>query len=984
MSVPLSQQTGPVRRFLTIGFFALITILIGTLYLFNLYSLDTFHQNDLLRTQERLEEYGQSIALFLGERNNDLSVLAEAESVQQYLKQYTPALPQTVRHPSGEAIIQEFQQYNLKEEIFGRVFVSLSLMNPGGEEIVALHRPLEVSTKIDRQNSLVRTSSQVHLFVGEQGLLSLTHPVLVDGRIAGFVQGKLRYETLIKRLMPSMAGLLTLVNQRGIVYQSLPECRISVGLLQNLVQGQISPVEVNQSVGALAVKHPCISGSTHLYYADIPGYDLLLYFIDTNGTAQNYHQQQLFSSGFLLLSLCALAFVGFSHWFSLRKQNLLTTLDQARYAGKELQEKNQALELILKGAQLGTWNWNIVTGELELNDRFYTMLGYDPGELPAHLDTWKMLLHPDDREYVLPVLEAHLAGTTPFYSTEHRLRHKMGHWIWVLDIGQVLIRDNAGHGQRAFGVHLDISDRKEANRLLSKAKQESDTIERQKRYIEALFDVVSVGVVALTSNNDVVRRNSAFNGIIQKWSRLLTLDEQATSQLIVEGILREDTAEESFVFCLDRENIKGFFRCSVTYVSNCDGIATVLSVDDISRERLAEEAKRFLATLIEQTGEAVLVTGTDGIIDYANPACCTMTGYVFDELVGQKVSTFTEDLVDAEVLTAMRTTLEAGESWSGHLRSRKKDGSILEEETTISPIRNNLGETTHYVSIWHDITELVELQQQLSKAQKLESIGQLAAGIAHEINTPMQYVQNNVTFIEQSFEDVQPLLARLQACQLDILPVEIATEVDELDLDFLLDEVPTSIDETLQGINRVVKIISAMKEFSHPGDQEKVATDINHSLESSLIVCRNEWKYSAELITDLADDLPLVHCYVDQLHQALVNLVINASHAIEERKKSDPDTMGRITVSTRKHEDGVEIRISDNGAGIPDGVRSNIFEPFFTTKEVGKGTGQGLAIVYDVVVNRHGGKIDFESTTGQGTTFMLRLPVESTNEYVED
>ena len=177
MSVPLSQQIGPVRRFLIIGFFVLMTILIGTLYRFNLYSLDTFHQNDLLRTQERLEKYGKNIALYLGERNNDLSVLAEVESVLQYLKQYASALPQKEFYPSGQVILQEFQQHNLKDEIFfGSVFVSLSLMNRGGEEIVALHRPQDVSTKVDRQDPLVRTSSQVHPFAGEQGLLSLTHP----------------------------------------------------------------------------------------------------------------------------------------------------------------------------------------------------------------------------------------------------------------------------------------------------------------------------------------------------------------------------------------------------------------------------------------------------------------------------------------------------------------------------------------------------------------------------------------------------------------------------------------------------------------------------------------------------------------------------------------------------------------------------------------------------------------------------------------
>ncbi|WP_319589187.1 ATP-binding protein [uncultured Desulfobulbus sp.] len=166
-----------------------------------------------------------------------------------------------------------------------------------------------------------------------------------------------------------------------------------------------------------------------------------------------------------------------------------------------------------------------------------------------------------------------------------------------------------------------------------------------------------------------------------------------------------------------------------------------------------------------------------------------------------------------------------------------------------------------------------------------------------------------------------------------------------------------------------------MKAFSHPSSNDKVATDLNRDLENTILVCRNEWKYVAEMITDFDPDLPLVPCFSDQLNQVVLNLIINASHAIQDHNKSDVQgVLGRITIVTRKKATWVEIQMSDNGGGIPEEIQPRIFDPFFTTKEVGKGTGQGLAIAHDIVVNKHGGRIDFNSIPGQGTTFSIHLP----------
>jgi signal transduction histidine kinase len=194
-----------------------------------------------------------------------------------------------------------------------------------------------------------------------------------------------------------------------------------------------------------------------------------------------------------------------------------------------------------------------------------------------------------------------------------------------------------------------------------------------------------------------------------------------------------------------------------------------------------------------------------------------------------------------------------------------------------------------------------------------------------------------------------------------------------VDTAFLLAEIPKALQQTAEGIERVSTLVTAMKEFSHPGKKEKVAVDLNKAIETTITVARNEWKYVAEMKTEYDPTLPEVSCLPGEMNQVLLNLIVNAAHAIAEVEKNG-EHKGSITVRTRNHPDWVEIQIEDTGGGIPEGVRSRIFDPFFTTKEVGKGTGQGLAIAHSVVVGKHGGTIHFQTEVGKGTTFFIRLP----------
>ncbi len=361
-----------------------------------------------------------------------------------------------------------------------------------------------------------------------------------------------------------------------------------------------------------------------------------------------------------------------------------------------------------------------------------------------------------------------------------------------------------------------------------------------------------------------------------------------------------------------------------------------------------------------------------------------------EEAIGKSDADYFTPLEARQKLTDEQVLMATGKPVLGLIEKVEKADGVHWFSSTKVPIYGADGKVTGLVGISRDITaekqaelERQTIELQLRQSQKLESIGQLAAGIAHEINTPTQYVGDNTRFLQDSFKQLEPLLKShaelVRAAKAGSLTPDLLARAEETlrdcDLDYLFAQIPAAINETLEGIGRVTKIVRAMKEFSHPGGKEKTAADINKAIESTATVARNEWKYVAELKLDLAPDLPFIPCYLGEFNQAVLNLIVNASHAIADVVKGQSNTRGLITISTRRDGDTVEIRVSDTGTGIPEQVRPHIFEPFFTTKGVGKGSGQGLSIVYGSIVKRHGGAVDFQTEMGRGTTFILRLPI---------
>ena len=422
-------------------------------------------------------------------------------------------------------------------------------------------------------------------------------------------------------------------------------------------------------------------------------------------------------------------------------------------------------------------------------------------------------------------------------------------------------------------------------------------------------------------------------------------------------------------------------------------LAEMTKVNELLRLEVAErcqmqaelsDAHREIETFLYSIPCILIEISTDGTIKRWNTLAESILRIEAHEVLGKKIFECPIAWEAGKVNDAIHLCVAA------HLpdrlnevrftRSNGLDGML---DLIINPVSEESAESSGLIILGTDITEYKLMERQLAQSQKLESIGQLAAGIAHEINTPTQYVGDNTRFLDSAFESLEKVHTHYDRLidglrtgnPVDAIVQAIGEEQDEIDFDFIRKEIPGAIHQSLEGIERITRIVRSMKEFSHPGTDEKTGVDITRAIENTITVARNEWKYVANVSTDFDPNLPLVHCLPGEFNQVILNMIINSAHAIAEKVGDGSERKGTISVSTRGDGDFVEIRISDDGSGIREDIRSKVFDPFFTTKDVGKGTGQGLAISHSVIVKKHGGTIDFESKSGEGTTFIIKLPI---------
>jgi two-component system, NtrC family, sensor kinase len=394
------------------------------------------------------------------------------------------------------------------------------------------------------------------------------------------------------------------------------------------------------------------------------------------------------------------------------------------------------------------------------------------------------------------------------------------------------------------------------------------------------------------------------------------------------------------------------------------------------------DAEGMLKQILNAITDMVLVKGPDSHVEWANHAFLTTYGMSIDELKGMIDAPHAEpDLTqqyvrdDLYVFTTGRTLEVVEEPMVRH------DGKVLTCHTVKSPIFDARGKVIKTVAVIRDTTERKRLELELQQAQKLESVGRLASGIAHEINTPVQFVGDQTHFMRLAFTGVLGLCNKYRAFVAkaergDTSPEDIAAmrrAEDRPDMKFLFENIPDAIEAIAEGTTRVADLVRSMNDFAHPDRGEMTSADINRAIKNTLTIAAGEAKYVADVELDLGE-LPEVFCYVSELNQVFLNLVVNAAHAIGDVMKRT-SLRGKIKITTRHVGPDVLVSIGDTGTGILEEHRAKIFDTFFTTKEVGRGTGQGLAIARMIVVEKHGGSLTFETEVGVGTTFHVRIPV---------
>ncbi|WP_158222759.1 ATP-binding protein [Rhodopirellula sp. MGV] len=403
-----------------------------------------------------------------------------------------------------------------------------------------------------------------------------------------------------------------------------------------------------------------------------------------------------------------------------------------------------------------------------------------------------------------------------------------------------------------------------------------------------------------------------------------------------------------------------------------------------------QEAQENAETLIQSITSILISLDSTGLVSRWNP----IAEHVFKIREAQALGKFFSELPIRWVDPLSTAHLILERSSHGPCRSElhfiDNENNRKTLETSVFPVIDAANSHSRLI-LANDVTLQKKLQSQLDQAQRLESVGQLAAGVAHEINTPMQYIGDNIRYVEKTLSRFNSLLE----CLPDLIDESIsddeiiarrktlAKDITAKKLGYWLTQLPEALSDSIQGVDAVAKIVSAMKELSHPGTAEKSYIDLNHILQSTITVARNEWKHIADVQTNFSTDMPDLLAFPSELNQAFLNIIVNAIHAIQDRIACTGIERGKIEISTSHDANNAVVVIADNGGGIPSEIRDRVFEPFFTTKDVGKGTGQGLALARAVVVNKHAGELTFDVREGEGTTFYIRLPFIADDEANE-
>jgi PAS domain S-box-containing protein len=413
-----------------------------------------------------------------------------------------------------------------------------------------------------------------------------------------------------------------------------------------------------------------------------------------------------------------------------------------------------------------------------------------------------------------------------------------------------------------------------------------------------------------------------------------------------------------------------------------------------NQQHIQESFGQF-SRLVNNVAEVLYSASLTGPIrmEFINSRIESITGFDAEQICTGRIDWM--ELVHTDdrsgLLGAYEDCKHSGKGFELEYRIVKKDGNICDVLDRAEPVFDDNGHICGIDGMITEITCRKRAQKELDRTQMLQNLGRLTAGIAHEINTPIQFVGDNLHFLSNSFQHINELLkiygdfneiviSRPDGDESIPAAIEkIAAFKEQTDMDFIVSEIPHAIEQTIDGINRVSTMIKAMRDFSHIDERRMAPADLNKALNTAIVILRNEIKYSTDVKMELDGDLPQVLCCIDEINQVFLILLTNAAQSISELAAGQSSKCGVITITTKLVDGNVVISVSDTGGGIASEIRDRIFEAFFTTKPAGMGTGQGLSIARSIIVDRHAGSLEFETEDGTGTTFTVSLPVERKN-----
>ena len=617
----------------------------------------------------------------------------------------------------------------------------------------------------------------------------------------------------------------------------------------------------------------------------------------------------------------------------------------------ELEDSKARLELVVKGGDLGAWDWNVVSGGVSYSERCAGILGYTLNEIEPNVRSWERLVHPEDRPGMSEALSAHLDGKTDFYQSEHRCRHASGKWVWILDRGRVVERDPTGKPLRVCGTHLDITERKEADHALQLSEER----------LRLTLDAGAMGTWDVNLETQEVSWSEAhqrlfglapgqFGGTVEGFWRCVhpgdLPDMKAEAQRCREN--RLPFRHEFRVPWPDGSVHWMSARGTYSYDPEGKPVRLLGVAWDVTERRRAEAERRRLTAAIEHAGESFVIIARAGLIEYVNPAFERTSGYSSQEVIGKPWSVLQSDKTNDAFRAAVWAVLSAGKTWSGRSAVTRKDGTAISVECTVSPVMGQGGEIEYMVAVYRDITGQLRMEEELLQAQKIESIGRLAAGVAHDFNNMLTPILGYADILMAGMHPADVRYSQL-------LEIKKAAEC--------------SRDLTRQ-----------LVAFSRKQMLQVKAVDLRDVVRGVGQLLRRTVRRNIALKTTLSVSPCPVAVDVGQVEQVLMNLAVNAQDAMPDGGELAIDVAPvEVDAAFCAAHHGAKpgryaaLIVSDTGCGMDAETRQHAFEPFFSTKN-DQGTGLGLSSVYGVVKQHHG-SIWIDSEPGHGARFRIYFPV---------